>query len=264
MKDSIKIVKEGKLSCFFFLQCAQCFTYPSLFSFLFSSSSTILLFSVLNFFRFFLHNFIIFPPEFFYSLDLNFNIFPPHSWIPSSTILIFAHLLLILEFPPPQFYYFSSTFFLIFLLLHNFYDFPSSILISPSSSTIFIFPPQSWFPSSSTILLFSFHLLVYSIYFPSTNTSTLYRPYIDPTLTPHRPYIDPTSTHHYHHHHHHLSIIFLADRLFEFGLFGLMLAILAWGCPFWPESGLSFRETIEMWWWWRENNRNVVVLEGKQ
>ena len=42
----MKIVKEGKLS--FLLHCAQCFTYPSFFSFLFSSP-TILLFSLLNF-----------------------------------------------------------------------------------------------------------------------------------------------------------------------------------------------------------------------
>ena len=54
-------------------------------------------------------------------------------------------------------------------------------------------------PSSIIILLFSLlhlHLLIYSIYFPSTNTSTSYRPHIDPTSTPHRPYIDPTSTPH--------------------------------------------------------------------
>ena len=47
--------------------------------------------------------------------------------------------------------------------------------LSPFS---FLFPSSS---SSSTILLLSLlHLLIYSIYFPSTNTSTSYRPYIDP------------------------------------------------------------------------------------
>ena len=64
IKDSIKIVKEGKptIFCFFlFLHCAQCFTYPSPFSFLFPSSSTILLFSLLSFFYSLLHN-LIFPP----------------------------------------------------------------------------------------------------------------------------------------------------------------------------------------------------------
>ena len=44
---------------FFFLHCAQCFTYPSPFSILFPSS----------FFSFsLLHNFIILPPQCFYSL----------------------------------------------------------------------------------------------------------------------------------------------------------------------------------------------------
>ena len=86
----------------FFLHCAQCFTHPSLFPFLFFSSSTILLFSLLNFF-------------FFYSVLYSF-IIPPHSWIPSfSSILIFTHLLLIFDFPPPQFLLFS---------LYNL-DFPS-------------------------------------------------------------------------------------------------------------------------------------------
>ena len=59
-------------SIYLFLHCAQYFTYPSPYSFLFPSSSTILLFSLLNVF------------------------------IPSSTILLFS--LLILEFPPsPQY-----------------------------------------------------------------------------------------------------------------------------------------------------------------
>ena len=39
--------------------------------------------------------------------------------------------------------------------------------------------------------------------------------------------------HHHHHHHHHISIVFTPPvvLLFEFGLFGLRLACLAWGWP---------------------------------
>ena len=135
-----------------------------------------------------LHNYISFRPHLFL-------FHPPQFYhLPSSTFL----------FPPPQFYYFRSSF-LKSLPLHN-------INISPtpphsflsSSFTIFIiFPPQSCFPSSSTILLFSlFHLylLMYSIHFSIHKyidlLSTLHRPHIDPTSTPHRPHIDPTSTPH--------------------------------------------------------------------
>ena len=94
-------------------------------------------------------------------------------------------------FPPPQFYYFRSSF-LNSLPLHN-------INISPtpphsflsSSFTIFIiFPPQSCFSSSSTILLLSLlhlYLLMYSIHFSILK-------YIDLLSTLHRPHIDPTST----------------------------------------------------------------------
>ena len=57
-KKSIKTVKESK----------SCFTYPSPFSILFPSS--IFSFSLL------LHNFIIFPPQCFYSLLQNFYYFP--------------------------------------------------------------------------------------------------------------------------------------------------------------------------------------------
>ena len=120
-----------------------------------------------------LHNFIIFPPQCFYSLLHNFIILPPHSWIPSlSTILIFPHLLLILFLSS------SSTIFIIFApqcfysLLHNF----------------IIFPPLSWIPSLSTILVFPhLHLLIYSIHFSIHKyidlLSTLHRPNITPRMT---------------------------------------------------------------------------------
>ena len=55
---------------FFFLHCAQCFTYPSPFSIIFLS---------LIFFNSLLHNFIIFPPQCFYSLLQNFIILLPYS-----------------------------------------------------------------------------------------------------------------------------------------------------------------------------------------
>ena len=127
-----------------------------------------------------LHNYISFRPHLFL-------FHPPQFYhLPSSTFL----------FPPPQFYYFRSSF-LKSLPLHN-------INISPtpphsflsSSFTIFIiFPPQSCFPSSSTILLFSlFHLylLMYSIHFSIHKyidlLSTLHRPHIDLSSTPQRPY----------------------------------------------------------------------------
>ena len=126
------------------------------------------------------------------------------------------------------------------LPFHNINLSPPPPHLFSSSFTIFIiFPPQSWFPSSSTISLFSLlhlHLLVYSIYFSIHKyidlLSTLHRPHIDPTPTPHWPQIDPTSTldstffqhslvnsetiynHHHilsllHHHHHHISIVSL-------------------------------------------------------
>ena len=128
----------------------------------------------------------------------------------------------------------SSSFFFIFLLLHNFYYFPSSILISFSSTIFSIFSPQSWFPSSSSS---TSSVILYI--FPSTNTSTPDRPHIDPTSTqdsifsfntaswilklyiqspPHLFFPLPPP-----------PIVFLPDRLFEFGL---RLAF------FWPVSGL--------------------------
>ena len=96
-------------------------------------------------------------------LDPQFYIFHPHSWIPSfSTILSFPHLLLILEFPPSQFDYFPSS---------------SKIFIFSTLNLDFPPPPQFYhFPSSSSA--FSFKLYI----FPSTNTSTSYRPCIDPRL----------------------------------------------------------------------------------
>ena len=95
-------------------------------------------------------------------------VFRLNVFIPSSTILIFPHLLLILEFLPPQFYYFPFSFCFIFPLFYN----------------LFIFPPQSWFSASSIILLFflPLHLLIYSIYFSTTHTLTSYRPYFYPRL----------------------------------------------------------------------------------
>ena len=128
----------------------------------------------------------------------------------------------------------SLFYFISLLLLHNFIIFPPHSWI-PSLSTIFIiFPPPPqlyYFPSSTS----SFILHI----FPSTNTSTSNRPYIDPTSTPHRPHIDPLPTllstffntaswivklytttttttttfllfslHHHHHHRHRISIVF--------------------------------------------------------
>ena len=100
---------------------------PSPFSFLFPSSSTILLVSLLNFSYSLLHNFIISPPQCFYSLlPHNFIILPSHSWIPSfSTILIFP----------------TSSLFLNSLCL-NFIIFPPrSFLFSSPSKIFIIFPP---------------------------------------------------------------------------------------------------------------------------
>ena len=110
---------------FFFLShCAHCFTYPGLsLSFLFSCLSKILSFSLLNFFiPGLLHNFNIFPPpvQFYYfpssflnSLPLNFIIFPPHSFLfsSSSTTTIFV------IFPPQSLFPSSSTILLFSLLL---------------------------------------------------------------------------------------------------------------------------------------------------
>ena len=83
-------IKEGKGKLALFLHCKQCFTYPSPFHFLFSSSSTILLFSFLNFF---------------------IPIFPSSS----SSFLLFSlhHRHIPIVFPPPpsppHFYCFHSS-----------------------------------------------------------------------------------------------------------------------------------------------------------
>ena len=119
-------------------------------------------------------------------LSFFYTTFPSIFFIPSSTIFFIfptsIFYLLLHNFnispPPPHFFHFYS-------LLHNF----------------IIFPPPP----------------VYSIYiFSSTNTSTTYRPYIDPTSTPYRPYIDPRFNFFQHiflnsetiYHYHHISIVF--------------------------------------------------------
>ena len=143
--------------------------------------------------------FTTFPSSIFYSLLHNFIIFVPHSWIPSSTILIFSlnffilstkilifSLLLILlyMFSIQDHIYPTST-----LPLHRLHIDPTSILHRPQidpTSTLYtkLFltqlrekwnympPPPSHFycfPSTSTtFLLFSF-LQLTSIVFPRKN-----------------------------------------------------------------------------------------------
>ena len=93
-------------------------------------------------------------------------------------------------FPPPQFYYFPSSMFL--FPPPKFYHSPSPFLNSLPFHNINLSPP----PPRTFVN-------------PFVNTSTSYRPYINPTSTtnrrhidrtstPHRPYIDPTSTLHRH------------------------------------------------------------------
>ena len=83
---------KGKLALF---STKECFTYPPPFSFLFSSSSTVLLISLLNF-LFPLHNINLSPPpphSFLSSSFAIFIIFPPQSsLLSSSTILLFSLL----------------------------------------------------------------------------------------------------------------------------------------------------------------------------
>ena len=91
-------INEGKGKLVLF-STKECFTYPSPFSFLFSSSSTVLLISLLNF-VFPLHNINLSPPpphSFLSSSFAIFIIFPPRSsLLSSSTILLFPllHLLI--------------------------------------------------------------------------------------------------------------------------------------------------------------------------
>ena len=76
-----------------FLHCKQCFTYPSPFHFLFSSSSTILLFSFLNFFipSSTISQFLLFPSSISFSLLLhNFIISPPPP-LPPHLFYLFFH-----------------------------------------------------------------------------------------------------------------------------------------------------------------------------
>ena len=141
---------------------------PTLFIFIFLLLHNFINFP-LQFFYSLLHNFIIFPPWCFYSFLHNFIIFPPHSWIPLPLHNIS------LSPPPPH------SFFI--LLLHNVYYFPSSIFIS-------LLLHNFIFPASTSTSLFVLYI------FPSTNTSTSYRPYTDPTSTLHRSHIDPISTLH--------------------------------------------------------------------
>ena len=80
-------------------------------------------------------------------------------------------------------------------LLNFFIPFSTILLFSllnvfiPSSTIFIIFPPQCFlFPSFTSTSSFILYI------FPSTNTSTSYRPYIDPTSILHRPHIDATKT----------------------------------------------------------------------
>ena len=92
-------------------------------------------------------------------------------------------------------FYLPLSLFNFIALLNFFIPFSTILLFSllnvfiPSSTIFIIFPPQCFlFPSFTSTSSFILYI------FPSTNTSTSYRPYIDPTSTLHRPYIDPTST----------------------------------------------------------------------
>ena len=112
MPFKTKSVKYSKPS--FFLHCAQCFTYPSLFNFISLLNfflfpfSTILLFSLFNVFTPSSTIFYYFPSSmFFIPLHHNFNTFPQFHYFPSSMLL----------FPPlpppppplPHFYCFPSS-----------------------------------------------------------------------------------------------------------------------------------------------------------
>ena len=106
----------------------------------------------------------------------NFIIFPPHSWIPSSTILNFSHLLLIVDFPPLQF--------LLFSVLNL--DFPPP-------------PPPHLFYTF-------FHPQIHRPHIDPTST-------LDSTFFQHCFVNSETLYNHHHisffHHHHHISIVSL-------------------------------------------------------
>ena len=110
---------------------------------------------------------------------------PFHFYFPPPPQFCYFPCLMFL-FPRPQFYCFTSSF-LNSLLLHKvnlFQALPHSWIAS--ASIFIILPPQSWFSSSSTILLFSLlllHLLIYSIYFSIQK-------YIDLMLTLKGTYMD--------------------------------------------------------------------------
>ena len=82
----------------------------------------------------------------FYSLIHNFIIFAPHSWIPSSTVLIFPLLFYSLHHHFnifPQFYCFPSS--MLLILPPQFYYFPSSSSSSSSASSLWLFSSFSSF-----------------------------------------------------------------------------------------------------------------------
>ena len=83
-------------------------------------------------------------------------------------------------FPPPQFYYFpSSIFFFFYSLLHNFIILPRLLI----------------------------HLLISLYIFPSRNTSTSYRPYIDPTSTLDSTFFQHNFVNSESIYHHHISLL---------------------------------------------------------
>ena len=114
----------------------------------------------------------------------------PHSWFPSFSIWLFSLLILF------------------FLFLHIFFLFSLLNLVFPH-------PPQFYYnPFSSSA--FSFILYI----FPSTNTSTSYRPCIDPRLffrfsTQLRGYVYSETIYN----HHHISIVSIIHKAYLLWLF---------------------------------------------
>ena len=194
----------------------------------------------LSFFIFYfppLHNFVIFPPQFF---------------IPSCTILLFSLLLI-------NFFY---------SLLHNFVILiPSSFVNSLVLYNSKLFPPPlllEFLPPQ--FLLFSLLNLDFP---PPPPPPHLFYIFFHPQIR--RPHIDPTSTlnstffqhsfvnsktiynhhrtfllfslhpHHHHHHHHHISIVFSPPPhhfyCFHSSFFFSSRQVI-WFWLFWPEFGL--------------------------